>query len=94
MACAFRERGVVAKCSRFRVSTVQTASNLQRSEPAKARSCTIYLMLAPVPAICLLNCRELAGTIADQSGESAQSAVANETTRDDGAKNAWIDTAA
>ena len=53
-----------------------------------------YLMLAPVPAICLLNCRELAGTIADQSGESAQSAVANETTRDDGAKNAWIDTAA
>ena len=50
-----------------------------------------YLMLAPVEAICLPNCREPAGTIADQSGESAQAAVANETTLDDGAKNAWID---
>jgi hypothetical protein len=41
-------------------------------------------MLAPVEAICLLNCREPAGTIADQSGESAQAAVANETALDDG----------
>ena len=51
-------------------------------------------MLAPVAAICLLNCREPAGTIADQSGESAQAAVADETALDDGAKNAWVDTTA
>jgi len=48
-------------------------------------------MPALVAAICLLNCREPAGTIADQSGESAQAAVANETALDDGAKSAWID---
>ena len=53
-----------------------------------------YLMLAPVAAICLLNCREPAGTIADQSGESAQAAVADETALDKRAKNAWIDTTA
>jgi len=44
----------MAKCSRFRVSTVQRTCTAETSEPAKARSCTTCLMLAPLTAICVV----------------------------------------
>lgn len=54
MPCAFKCARSCAKCSWFRVSTVQSTLTVETSEPANARSCTICLMLAPVAAICLL----------------------------------------
>ena len=63
-------------------------------EPAKARSCTTCLMLAPLAAICAVRSARPPGPIADDGGEAAETAVGDEAALDHAAEDIRIDVAA
>ena len=83
-----------AMCPRSRVSTVQTTRVALTSGPLKARSWSIWLMLAPQDGDHPAQLREPARPVADLDGEAREPPVVDEALLDHAAQDDRVDVAA